>query len=142
MMEASRELADSVEMTRENAAGLLPAYVKARDESTSAKKHQDRLGDLIKHFLEQHPEEVLWDGENEIEATLQTRSLPGREYDLATMWEKDRIIFERLVLHGCLKVDEVAVKRAGQNVGGVDRYAYPQRSTTALKVERKQGTRP
>ena len=136
--ELSNESIESVELSREMVAGLLRPYIEAREQEASYGKQKSRLGELIKNYIETHDGEVVWDGENLIEAVLKERRIPGRDYDLVTMWERDRAMFERLVLTGCLKVDEAAVKRAGQNVGGVGMYAFPEKKTQALNVEVKK----
>jgi hypothetical protein len=113
---------------------LLPAYTRARSEKASAEKDVERIGGLFKDWLGEHPGEVIWDGESGIEASLKTRRVSGRTYDLLTLWDQNRALFERLLKTGCLKVDESAVKNAGPNVGGVEQYAFPQGETTYLDV--------
>ena len=129
---------EAVELTREMVVGLLRPYSEAREQERSYGKQRERLGQLIRHFIETHDGEVIRDGEYGIEARLQERALPGREYDLVTLWEKDRLLFERLVLHGCLRADDAAVKMAGQQVGGAEAYAFPKKTTTALAVEERK----
>ena len=110
-------------------------YVTARD---SQKLWADRVKDLggdLKQWLEEHPEELLVDGERGIVAQLQERSLPGRACDFNAMYDNDARLLEQLVRNGCLKVDEDAIKRAGPLVAGIDRYLAPKGKTFALEVK-------
>lgn len=130
------------ELSLELIVGLLRPYVEARWQATSAKAQQDRLGDLIKNYLERHPGEVAWDGENEIEASFKERAIAGRDCDLNAVYDNARPLFEMLLKNGCLKVDEGAIKKAGALVGGIDKYLAPKRVTTVLNVEEKRAKAP
>lgn len=129
---------EEVELDEKLAVSCLVPYVEARDAATSAKKDQDRLGELIKKWLEQHAGEVVYDGEAGLEARLQERRLPGRPCDLNALLDAEPHLLAQLIRNGCLKVDEAAVKRAGALAGGVERYLGPAGVTHALIVEAKR----
>ena len=128
---------ETVEITREVAVGMLAAYVDARLRVKNETFTQDKLGQLIKHYLETH-EEVLYDGEHEIEARLQERGA-APVYDLVSIQDKDPVLFGRLMQLGCLTVNAAAVKAQGQQLLGIERYAGPGKGTTALIVQEKRG---
>ena len=115
---------------------LLRAYTEARTERDNYGRRVDSLAKMLKQYLEAHPEEVLWDGENRIEARLQNRS-GGETYDLVSIHASNPALFERLYNTGCLMVDAAAVKAQRDQVAGVEKYAMPKKGTTALIVEEK-----
>lgn len=138
-MAMSQELSDTLEAEQlSHMVNLLPGYLEARSEEAEAKKRKDLIGGMLKSYLERHPEEVIWDGEAGIEASLKERSLPGKEYDLISLAKKDELLFRRLLETGCLQVNAAAVKVQGAQVGGVEAYAFPQGKTKALSVEVKK----
>ena len=116
---------------------LLRAYHEARADRDNAVKRVDSLGKMMREFLESHPGEVLWDGENKIEARLQERS-GGVTYDLIAIAHQDHVLFDRLFNLGILTVDAAAAKAQRDQVAGLEKYAMPKRGTTALIVERKE----
>ena len=138
-MAMSQELSDTLETDQlEHMVKMLSAYVRARSEATDAKRTQDMIGDLLKGYLERHPDEVIWDGETGIEACMKERTLPGKQYDLISLAKKDALLFQRLLEMGCLQVNAAAVKVQGAQVGGVEAYAFPQGKSKALSVEVKK----
>ncbi len=128
------------ELSHETLTGMLAPFCRDRAMRDSYGKQVEMIGKLLKGYLEKHEGETIYDGEREIEAKLQNRR-SGRDYDLLSLWEKDRVLFERMLLQGCLKVDDAAVKKAGQQVGGAEKYAFPNRMTTALVVTDKKADR-
>lgn len=132
---AAADAAD--EVNRQHLVNLLEPYVQYRKDETTAKDSKDIIAKLFRDFLEKNPGEVLWaeTSAGVIEAQLKTRKQAGREYDLLTLADKDPTLFERLLKTGCLRVDDAAVKRQGQQVGGAERYAFPQQETTYLDVK-------
>ena len=116
---------------------LLRAYVEARAERDNYGKRVESLGKMMKAYLEAHSGEVLWDGENKIEARLQDRS-GGVTYDVISLRTHDAVLFERLFDTGCVTLDAAVVKAQADQVAGVEKYAMPKKGTTALIVERKE----
>ena len=125
------------EVTQELAVSMLRPYIHERTTEASAKSSKEHLGKLIKHYLETHPGEVVWDGENGLEAKLQERDVPGRPCDLHSLFERNPGLFMQLLHNGCLRVDETALKSAGALVAGIEAYMGPKGRTTALIVALK-----
>jgi len=124
---------ESVELSLQDVVGLLRPYVEARDQETSSGKQRARLGELLKHYLERHPGEVVYDGESGLEASLQERQ--G-----AAVYEMDRMPEDLVLLlhrHGALKVDGIVLKAlAGHQVAEQAKaYARPGAATVALNVK-------
>ena len=133
--EQAFELSD--ELAEGYLENLLPSYAANRHAEYEARKAKDGIASLLRQWLEAHPEQVLYNGEAGIEASLRPRKLPGRLYDLTTLAKQDPALFERLLEMGCLQVNDAIVKEQGAQVGGVERYAFPQGETKALVVEVK-----
>lgn len=117
---------------------LLHKFVAARNAATVYGREKDAIGAEIKAWLEQHPEEVLLDGERGITAQLQERSLPGRTADFNALWDNNQRLFEQLVRNGCLRIDMTALKAAGPLVAGIERYLAPAGKTAALEVKEQR----
>lgn len=127
---------ESVELTDAFVSGLLHQYVEAREDESIAAERKGRLGELIKHYLETHPDEVAWDGERKIEGRLQQRT--NTVYDLVSLKRNDPALYQRLEELGCLTVNAAAAKAQKAQLGGLDRYAMPGVGSTALQVEVKK----
>jgi hypothetical protein len=122
--------------TRAKLESWLVRYEEAREAEKQARDTKDGIGKALKQWLEDNPGEVLYDGEHGLQAYLQERDAPGRDCDLNALWDNDQALFRQLVRNGCLKVDEAAIKRAGGNVGGIERYLAPKARTVSLQVGR------
>ena len=116
---------------------MLSIYIEARDKRDGAGKDVSRLAGYIRQYLDLHPGEELWDAERNIVAFLQPRKVPGRRYDVSAIIANNPRLWQQLIEHGCLELNEAAIKAAGPNVGGVEKYAYPQGMSTALMVVKK-----
>lgn len=137
-MTTREEAAEALNMTEADLIDMLPRYVEQREIKANAERFLDPLGKEIKKWLEGHPDDVLVDGERGITASLQERrGTPA--YDLLSLHEKEPVLFERLLMTGCLKVDAAAVKVQGVQVSGVEKYASPTPVTTALLVKEERG---
>lgn len=137
-MAMSRELADSIDIdTRRHLVGLLAPYVEAQIEESGAKKRKEIIGKAVKEWLEEHDGEELADLEHGLVATLKERGMPGREYDLVSIAKNDPSLFQRLLDLGCLEVSDAKVKVQGQQLAGVERYAFPKRVTRYLDVKKE-----
>lgn len=136
--EISAAIEQEIEADEASLVGMLADYCSARATEADGKFVKEKLGALFKNFLERHPDQVLFDGEHEITARLQSRALPGRGCDLNAVYDGARPLFEQLLRNGCLKVDMTAIKTAGALVGGIEHYLAPAGTTTALIVEEKR----
>ena len=115
--------------------GKLSQYVAARSAKAIYEQHMADIASDLKAWLETNPGETLLDGEHGIAATLQEKDLPGRACDLYALWVNDQALFHQLVVNGCLRVDETAIKRAGALVGGIEPYLAPKSRGTSLQVK-------
>ena len=116
---------------------MLRAYIECRHVRDLEAKRLETMGGHLKDFLNKHPEETLWDGENEIKARLQERK-GANIYDLLSLREKDPVLFKRALGLGCVSLDPKAVKLHEEQLVGIERYAGPGKGTVALQVERKK----
>ena len=136
-MTTREEAIEALNMTEADLVAMLPRYVEQREIKADAERFLDPLGKEIKKWLEAHPGEPLVDGERGITASLQERrGTPA--YDLLTLHEKEPVLFERLLLTGCLRIDHSAVRVQGIQVSGVEKYASPTPVTTALLVKEEK----
>lgn len=126
---------EDVELTQEMVESLLRSYVSARFDASAMKKMQDRYGELIKAYLEKHPNDTLAD-EHGNTAKLQERH-GGDVYETDRM--PDDLV---LALHraGALSVNTALIKALGisEIADRVKPYKRPGLVTTALVVEEKR----
>jgi hypothetical protein len=132
---AAEALKESVDIdTRQKLVSWIVKYARARDAEQQAKTEKEGMGKAFKDFLEEHPDDFLYDGETGLQAVLQERrGTPS--YDLVTLHEQDPLLFQRLLKLGCLQVNHTAVKAQGAQVGGIEKFAFPAPITTALQVK-------
>ena len=132
------EVEEEVALDYSMVANLLRPYCEAREQAVSYKKQQDRLGELIRHFLEREGG-VVWEeaADGTYEASLRERRLPGRACDFNALYKDNPRLLEQLIVNGCLRLDDAAVKLAGALVGGVEKYVAPAGVGTSLIVEKK-----
>ena len=67
---------EAIEVSQREAVAELAAYFEAHEQEKLAKAAKAMLSKKIKKYLTDHEGEVLWDGEHEIEASLQPWSAP------------------------------------------------------------------
>ena len=116
--------------------GFVAEYARARADEQKATQVKTSLGAAIKNYLEQNPNETLYDGESGYEARLQRRS--GRDtYDTRSMPEA---LILRLHAVGALDLNPEVVKSfAGRDVLSLelDRYRVPAGEQAALIVRQR-----
>jgi hypothetical protein len=112
------------------------AMLKPYDDAREWAKRQKGIGEVIRGWLEAHPEEMaVRDGEAGLEASLQWRST-GDVYDVVAM--PDGLVLA-LAGHGCLKVDPKAVETLSHTIAAAARakqYKRPGGTAPALVVRR------
>ena len=132
--EAADYWAGMDEMSESDLVSLLKPYAEARQAKTDAETVMKGISDRLKAWLDQHPGEELVDGEHGLRATLKERRGTA-PYDLTSIAKQDQVLFQRLLDMGCLQVNAVAVKAQKEQVGGVEKYAFPAPVTTYLDVK-------
>jgi len=138
-LEQSGQLAQEIELSEQEIVGLLKPALEEREKRDQYSRRYEALKTIIRAYFEDHPEYRLYDGESEIEAWLEERSLPGgMEVDLISLRQQDPILFQRLFDCGCLTLNHKALEAQGAQVAGWKRYAMPKGKTTALRIERKR----
>ena len=134
-----QEILDEAESNEPNRA-YLEEQVKnlydVRDTINTLKKTEEHLSQLLRLYLEKHPDEKLIDGEHGIVAFLQSRNGPA-PYDLVRIYKEEPHLFDRLQELGCLTVNAAAVKAQGANLAGVDAYKGFAAQTFALLVKKE-----
>ena len=128
-----------VSQTEDDAAAmeaLLKPYVAIREQKQPFETALDAWAKRLKAWLRDHPGEEIVDGEHNIVASLQERR-GTPEYDLMTIYEHDRHLFDRLLKTGCLRVDHKSVMAQGMQVTGHEVYASWPPVTQALQVVAK-----
>lgn len=129
------EVIETHELTQEFAANLLAPYIEAREQEAIYGKQKTRLGDLLKHYLEQHAGEVVWDGERRIEGRLQERH--GTDgFEMERMPDDLVLLLNRI---GALSVNAAVIKACTvqEVLDRIKPYKVPGKTTTALQVEVK-----
>lgn len=121
------EQVEGVELSQREIVGLLSVYDLIRVDVKASSEEQQRIGGLIRRYLEEHPGDEVRDGERRLEATLQYRST-GETYAVEQM---DDALILALARHGCMTVD---VKAVGALTGTLSAAAKAQ------EFKRRKGT--
>jgi hypothetical protein len=134
--ELGQELAESLEPSREGLEEQLKMLFDIREAINLFDKQKKPIEDLLKFYLERHPDEKLRDGEHGITAWLQERADgKARPCDLWALYEGNRPLFEQLLKTNSLQIHEAGLKAAGALVGGIEKYLGPKGRTFALQVK-------
>lgn len=133
--EAALALKDSLDIdTRAKLEGWLVSYCKARDAESQAKSEKEGIGKALKDWLEEHPDEVLYDMEHGLQAYLQTRQGSDR-YDVSSMPPE---LILRLHQAHALQLDVQVIKAlSGKDIlpEDVKPYRVPAEQSVALQVK-------
>lgn len=133
-------LGEEVELRRPDVVKLIGPYAEARAAEFGAKRDKERVGSVIRQFLEEHPEETLYDGELGLEAMLKQRTGPS-ELDIIGLAEKHPQIVVRLAELGLLRLDNTgwrAQKEKFPEAVTIQGFISPGKGSVALNVEVKR----
>lgn len=133
----AREIEQAEDADRETLTQMLSVYADARDKRDAAGRDVTQLGKYLRDWLNLHPGEELWDAERNIVAFLRTQKLPVQRYDVNAIIQNNPQLWARLIEHGCIELNVAAIKAAGPNIAGIERYAFPKEVTESLQVVRK-----
>lgn len=125
------------EVTARDIIGMLPLYAGYRDTERRAKRDKELMGKTLKQYLEEHPEETLFDGETQLEARLQERR--GVKVLDASSIPSELLVW--LGEHGCLLLDNTAFRALDgkfPEVLKVRDFLYPGPGSVSLQVGKRE----
>lgn len=125
------------ELTHGDLAGMLLPCVNAKNRQKDAGDLLKTLAKPIREYLEQHPGEELYDGEQRIRAFLQPRA-GTPELDCMALAEKNPALATWAMTHGLLKLDKKAwdgLKGKAQEMAQLEHdFTSPGPGSEALQV--------
>lgn len=129
------------QFTERDLIGLLAgayALKRQRDDLDKAYKTATKP---VREWLEAHPGERLWDGENSLFATLQERS-GSQRLDAMSLTEKRPDLLAWLASQGCLSLDNrayAAVEDKAIQALDVKPFLMPGKRSMALILDKEKG---